>query len=111
MAAVRVVVGAVAIVVSPGRWWRGAVPSAADALRDVEDERPAPTKGDHPQPEVSMLIRANFALTLDGFSATADGRPAILAMPGVRPGISYDTRRSSPSATPSPWAGRRSSRR
>jgi dihydrofolate reductase len=37
-----------------------------------------------------MLIRANFALTFDGFSATAEGRPAILAMPGVRPGISYD---------------------
>ncbi|HWE64690.1 MAG TPA: dihydrofolate reductase family protein [Chloroflexota bacterium] len=36
-----------------------------------------------------MLIRARIGVSVDGFIATPDGRPAILAMPDFVPGVSY----------------------
>lgn len=36
-----------------------------------------------------MQIRTHIAVSLDGFVASADGRPALLAMPDFVPGISH----------------------
>lgn len=37
-----------------------------------------------------MLIRTRMGVSLDGFVATRDGRPAVLAMPGFDGGSLYD---------------------
>jgi hypothetical protein len=39
--------------------------------------------------ECMMLIRTLMAVGVDGFVATPDGRPGILAMPDFSPGKSY----------------------
>jgi hypothetical protein len=36
-----------------------------------------------------MLIRSRMGVSLDGFVATPDGWPALLAMPGFVPGVSH----------------------
>jgi dihydrofolate reductase len=36
-----------------------------------------------------MLIRSRMAVSADGFVATPDGLPALLAMPGFVPGVSH----------------------
>jgi hypothetical protein len=37
-----------------------------------------------------MQIRTRMGISVDGFIATVDGRPAFLAMPGFVPHGSYD---------------------
>jgi hypothetical protein len=36
-----------------------------------------------------MQIRTHIVVSLDGFVASADGRPALLAMPDFAPGVSH----------------------
>ncbi len=36
-----------------------------------------------------MLIRSRMGVSADGFVATPDGMPALLAMPGFEPGVSH----------------------
>jgi hypothetical protein len=36
-----------------------------------------------------MLIRSRMGVSADGFVATPDGMPSLIAMPGFQPGVSH----------------------